>query len=133
MCSIFQIFDMNTTTLVYDRPADLPADLGEPDLEVSTLAELVGGEGRTQRVHAMVVARISTKAKRLINATAPGETVKLARDFSFDTLELALDLVYAGLITVTHDEAEDIDDIICCWRAEQKLHRVVGPQPQAED
>ena len=102
-------------------------------MEVSTLAELVRGEGRSQRVHSMVVARISAKVQGLINATAPGETVKLARDFTFETLELALDLVYAGIITVTHDEARDLDDIFCCWRAEQKLHEVVGPQPEAED
>ena len=52
---------MNATTFVYDRPADLPVVLGEPDMEVSTLAELVRGEGRSQRVHSMVVARISAK------------------------------------------------------------------------
>ena len=124
---------MNTTTLIYERPVDLPAVLGEPDMEVSTLAELVGGQGRTQRVHSVVIARISTKVQGLMNATIPGETVKLARDFTFDTLDLALDLVYAGLITVTRDEARDLDDIFCCWRAEQKLHEVVGPQPEAED
>ena len=97
------------------------------------MSELVGGQGRTLRVHAVVVTRISSKVQELINSTAPGETVQLARGFRFDTLELALDLIYAGHITVPHDDAEDIDDMVSCWRAEQKLHEVVGPQPQAED
>ena len=102
-------------------------------MEVSTLAELVRGEGRSLRVHSQVVARISAKVQGLIHATAPGEVVKLARDFTYETLELALDLVYTGLITVTRDEGRDLDDIFCVWRAEQKLHELVGPQPVAED
>ena len=124
---------MNTTTLLYDRPADLPADLGEPDLVVSTRSEVVGGQGRTLQVHAVVITRISTKVEDLVNSTAPGETVQLAGSFRFDTLAHALDLIYTGHITVPHDDAEDVDDLVSCWRAQHKLHEVAAPQPQAED
>ena len=124
---------MTAMTFEYDRPADHPLVLGEPDLEVSTLTELVRGEGRSLRVHSQVVARISAKVQGLIHAAAPGEPVKIARDFTYETLEQALELVYNGLIVVTRDEGRDLDDIFCVWRADQKLHEIVGPQPVAED
>ena len=91
------------------------------------------GEGRTLMVHAQVVARISAKVQGLIHAAAPGEPVKLARDFTYETLEQALELVYNGLLVVTRVEAMDLDDIFCVWRADQKLHEIAGPQPVAED
>ena len=124
---------MATTTLHYVRPADLLADLGQPDIEVSTRSEVVDGQGRTMRVHAMVIKRISHKVEELVNSTPPGETVQLAGCFRFDTLSNALDLIYSGYITVPHDDAEDVDDLVSCWRAQHKLHEVTAPQAQAED
>ena len=121
------------TTLLYVRPADLPADLGQPDLEVTTRREVVDGLGRTMRVHSIVLRRVSRKVEELIDSTPPDETVQLAGWFRFDTLSDALDLVYAGYINVGPDEAEDVDDLLCCWRAQHKLYRVTAPQGQAED
>ena len=123
---------MNAVHLQYTRPADHPLVLPQPDLEVSTLAELRGA-GRTLMVHAQVVARISAKVQGLINAAAPGAPVKLARDFTYETLEQALELVYNGQLVVTRVEAMDLDDIFCVWRADMKLHEIPGPQPVAED
>ena len=118
-------------TLLYVRPADLPANLGQTDLEVTTRREIQEGLGRTMRVYSIVMRRVSRKVEELIDLTPPEEPVQLAGWFTFETLSDALDLVYAGYLNVGADESEDVDDLLCVWRAQHKLYRVTAPQGQA--
>ena len=117
--------------MLYARPDDLPADLGQADLEVTTRREVQEGVGRTVGVHSAVLRRVSRKVEELIILTPPGEPVQVGGWFTFITLCDALDLIYAGYLNVGVDEADDVDDLLCVFRGQHNLYRVTGPQGQA--